>query len=63
MWKVMEQPSVGLKCLYLLLYPSNIFELLISLGLYSSIFALQCFALELGLGLQFIRSFFWLKNK
>lgn len=28
----MEQPSVGLKCLYLLLNPPNIFELLISVG-------------------------------
>lgn len=35
MWKVIEQPSVGLKCLYRLLYPPNIFELLISVGFVS----------------------------
>lgn len=37
-WKVMEQPRVGLKCLYLLLYPPNIFELAISVGLVSIFF-------------------------
>lgn len=35
MEKFMEQPKVGLKCLYLLLNPPNIFELLISVGLVS----------------------------
>lgn len=42
MEKVMEQPSVSLLCLYLLLYPSNIFVLPISLSPLSILSLTHC---------------------
>ena len=51
---------MGLKCLYLLLYPPNIFELPISVGLVSIFFSLLCFAVVSGewcfsLGIRILR--------